>query len=54
MKFGYARVSKNVQNLDIQLQKLQQAGCEEIWNPSSLLPCFCNLAQEYLSLSMYC
>ena len=25
MKFGYARVSKNEQNLDIQLQKLQQA-----------------------------
>jgi len=31
MKFGYARVSKNEQNLDIQLQKLQQAGCDEIF-----------------------
>ena len=31
MKFGYARVSKNEQSLDIQLQKLQQAGCDEIY-----------------------
>ena len=30
MKFGYARVSKNDQNLDIQVQKLTAAGCEEI------------------------
>ncbi len=30
-QFGYARVSKNEQDLDIQLQKLQQAGCEEIF-----------------------
>jgi DNA invertase Pin-like site-specific DNA recombinase len=31
MKFGYARVSKNEQSLDIQIQKLRQAGCEEIF-----------------------
>ena len=31
MKFGYARVSKNEQILDIQVQKLQAAGCEEIF-----------------------
>lgn len=31
MKFGYARVSKNDQSLDIQLQKLQAAGCDEIY-----------------------
>ena len=31
MKFGYARVSKNDQSLDIQLQKLIQAGCDEIF-----------------------
>lgn len=31
MKFGYARVSKNEQSLDVQLQKLTDAGCEEIF-----------------------
>lgn len=31
MKFGYARVSKTDQNLDIQIQKLKQAGCDEIF-----------------------
>lgn len=31
MKFGYARVSKNDQSLDIQIQKLQAAGCDEIF-----------------------
>ncbi len=31
MKFGYARVSKNDQSLDIQLQKLKEAGCDEIY-----------------------
>jgi DNA invertase Pin-like site-specific DNA recombinase len=31
MKFGYARVSKNEQSLDIQIQKLTQVGCEEIY-----------------------
>lgn len=31
MKFGYARVSKNEQNLDIQIQKLTAAGCDEIF-----------------------
>lgn len=31
MKFGYARVSKNEQNLDVQIQKLTEAGCEEIF-----------------------
>lgn len=31
MKFGYARVSKNDQSLDIQIQKLSAAGCDEIF-----------------------
>ncbi len=31
MKFGYARVSKNEQSLDIQIQKLTQVGCDEIF-----------------------
>jgi DNA invertase Pin-like site-specific DNA recombinase len=31
MKFGYARVSKNEQSLDIQIQKLTAAGCHEIF-----------------------
>jgi len=31
MKFGYARVSKNEQSLDVQVKKLQAAGCEEIF-----------------------
>lgn len=30
MKFGYARVSKNEQSLEIQIQKLKDFGCEEI------------------------
>lgn len=31
MKFGYARVSKNDQSLDVQVQKLTQSGCDEIF-----------------------
>ena len=31
MKFGYARVSKNDQSLDIQIQKLKAVGCGEIF-----------------------
>jgi len=31
MKFGYARVSKNDQSLDIQIEKLKKAGCDEIF-----------------------
>lgn len=31
MKFGYARVSKSDQNLDVQIQKLTEAGCNEIF-----------------------
>ena len=31
MKFGYARVSKNEQNLDVQIKKSDKSGCEEIY-----------------------
>ncbi len=31
MRFGYARVSKNDQSLDVQVQKLKLAGCDEIY-----------------------
>ena len=31
MKFGYARVSKNEQSLDVQIKKLIAAGCDEIF-----------------------
>jgi DNA invertase Pin-like site-specific DNA recombinase len=31
MKFGYARVSKNDQSLEVQIQKLTDAGCDEIF-----------------------
>lgn len=31
MKFGYARVSKNDQSLEIQIQKLIEVGCDEIF-----------------------
>jgi DNA invertase Pin-like site-specific DNA recombinase len=31
MKFGYARVSKNDQSLEVQIHKLQLAGCDEIY-----------------------
>jgi DNA invertase Pin-like site-specific DNA recombinase len=31
MKFGYARVSKKDQSLDIQIQKLRSFGCDEIF-----------------------
>jgi DNA invertase Pin-like site-specific DNA recombinase len=31
VKFGYARVSKHEQNLEVQIQKLTEAGCEEIF-----------------------
>ena len=31
MKFGYARVSTSEQNLDVQVEKLQKAGCDEIY-----------------------
>jgi len=31
MKFGYARVSKNDQSLEVQIQKLTIAGCDEIF-----------------------
>jgi len=31
MKYGYARVSTHAQNLDVQLEKLKEAGCDEIY-----------------------
>jgi len=31
MKFGYARVSKNDQSLDVQIEKLEAFGCKEIF-----------------------
>jgi DNA invertase Pin-like site-specific DNA recombinase len=31
MKFGYARVSKNEQSLDVQIKKLEESGCKEIY-----------------------
>lgn len=31
MRFGYARVSKNDQSLDVQIQKLTDVGCDEIF-----------------------
>jgi DNA invertase Pin-like site-specific DNA recombinase len=31
MKFGYARVSRNDQSLDVQIEKLTKAGCDEIF-----------------------
>lgn len=31
MKFGYARVSKHDQSLEIQIEKLKKAGCDEIY-----------------------
>ena len=31
MKFGYARVSKNDQNLDLQIDALQAYGVDEIY-----------------------
>ncbi len=32
MKFGYARVSKNEQSLEIQIERLKQFGCHEIFH----------------------
>lgn len=32
MKYGYARVSTAAQNLDVQIQKLKEAGCDTIYS----------------------
>lgn len=34
MKFGYARVSSNTQDLELQTQELLKAGCEKIYSES--------------------
>lgn len=31
MKVGYARVSTKAQNLDLQIEALEKAGCEKIY-----------------------
>lgn len=31
MKIGYARVSSSGQSIDVQLQKLQEYGCDKIF-----------------------
>jgi len=31
MKFGYARVSKDTQDLEVQIQRLKEVGCDEIF-----------------------
>ncbi len=33
MKVGYARVSTTSQNLDMQIEALNKAGCENIYHP---------------------
>jgi DNA invertase Pin-like site-specific DNA recombinase len=38
MKFGYARVSKTEQCLEVQIQKLKAAGCDEIFMEKARTP----------------
>ena len=37
MRIGYARVSTTAQNLDMQIEALNKAGCEEIYKDDILL-----------------
>lgn len=34
MKIGYARVSSQSQDLDLQIESLQKSGCEKIYSES--------------------
>lgn len=48
MKFGYARVSTEEQNLDLQLEALKKAGCEEIFQEK--ISSIAGTRPEYLKL----